>query len=279
MQAKLPDDIKDVVSVALNEDIGSGDLTSSLIDSNAQARACVIAREQAILCGIEWFNEVYRQIDSSIEIRWLADEGNQITANQNICNITGPASKLLTGERTALNFLQLLSGTATRTHEMVELISDLDTRLLDTRKTIPGLRKAQKYAVLCGGGQNHRMGLYDAILIKENHIAAAGDISSAIKKAKEKKVPIEIEVESLDELQQALAEDVNRILLDNFSIDEIRQAVELTNGRTALEASGNINKENIRQIAETGVDYISIGSLTKHLAAIDFSMQFEKCKN
>ena len=275
MQAKLPDDIKEVVSVALQEDIGSGDLTSSLIDSDTQAHARVIAREQAILCGIEWFNEVYRQIGSSIEIKWQFEDGDQIDADQYICNIKGPACKLLTGERTALNFLQMLSGTATSTHEMVTLISDLDCRLLDTRKTIPGLRKAQKYAVLCGGGHNHRMGLYDAILIKENHIAAAGDISTAIKKAKVKNVPIEIEVESLDDLQQALSENADSILLDNFTIDELRQAVDLAKGKVTLEASGNINKENLRQIAETGVDYISTGTLTKHIRAIDFSMRFE----
>lgn len=274
MQAKLPDDIETVVNLALKEDLGSGDLTSSLIDNDSQADASVIVREQAIICGIAWFNEVYKQIDSNININWQVTDGDQVTTNQCVCNINGPASKLLTGERTALNFLQLLSGTATTTHELVELMSGLETRLLDTRKTIPGLRKAQKYAVLCGGGQNHRMGLYDAILIKENHIAAAGNISNAINKAKQQNVPVEVEVENLDELQLALAEDVDRILLDNFSLDELQQAVKITGGKVKLEASGNINKGNLRSIAETGVDYISIGSITKHVRAIDFSMRF-----
>lgn len=270
----LPNDIKEVVANALKEDVGSGDLTAELITSEGQTKASVITREKAILCGIAWFNEVYKQLDSSININWLATDGDQLTTNQNICEITGSARNLLTGERTALNFLQTLSGTATITNELVTLISDLNTQILDTRKTLPGLRKAQKYAVLCGGGLNHRMGLYDAILIKENHISAAGCISEAVRKAKNQNVPLEIEVENLDELEEALAENVDSILLDNFSLEELHQAVAKAKDKAKLEASGNINKENLRSTAETGVDFISIGSLTKHVRAIDFSMRF-----
>jgi nicotinate-nucleotide pyrophosphorylase (carboxylating) len=270
----LPDDIEEVVAYALKEDVGSGDLTAELIANEAQTKASVISREKAILCGIAWFNEVYKQLDNSININWLVADGDQLTANQSICKITGSARNLLTGERTALNFLQTLSSTATMTNELVILISNLNTQILDTRKTLPGLRKAQKYAVLCGGGLNHRMGLYDAILIKENHIFAAGNISEAARKAKNQNVPLEIEVETLDELQQALAINVDSILLDNFSLEDLHKAVAKAKGKAKLEASGNINKENLRSIAETGVDFISIGSLTKHVHAIDFSMRF-----
>ena len=271
----LPDDIKEVVAGALHEDIGDGDLTANLTVNDQTATAHVIVREPATLCGVAWFNEVFLQLDQTIEIKWFVSDGELLKKDQVICEITGSAQKLVTGERTALNFLQTLSGTATFTSELVNIISDLDTQLLDTRKTIPGLRKAQKYAVVCGGGTNHRMGLYDAVLIKENHIAAAGSIHAAVNKAKSSQVPIEIEVENLDELKQALAENVDSILLDNFNTEEIRQAVIITNRKTKLEASGNINKDNLRSIAETGVDYISIGSLTKHLRAIDYSMIFD----
>jgi len=270
----LPNAIEELVASALKEDVGNGDLTANLITGEAQTKANVIAREAAILCGIAWFNEVYKQLDNCININWLVADGDLLKADQNICEITGDARNLLTGERTALNFLQTLSATATITNEFVTLISDLNTQILDTRKTLPGLRKAQKYAVLCCGGMNHRMGLYDAILIKENHISAAGSIHEAVSKAKIQDVPIEIEVETLNELQQALAENVDSILLDNFSLEDLQQAVAKAKGKVKLEASGNINKENLRSIAETGVDFISIGSLTKHVRAIDFSMRF-----
>lgn len=272
----LPNDIEEVVANALKEDVGSGDLTAKLIAGEAQTKASVMTRDKALLCGTAWFNEVYKQLDNSININWLVADGDQLKADQSICEITGAARNLLTGERTALNFLQTLSAAATITNEFVTLISDLNTQILDTRKTLPGLRKAQKYAVLCGGGMNHRMGLYDAILIKENHISAAGSIYEAVSKAKIQDVRIEIEVETLDELQQALAENVDSILLDNFNLEDLQQAVVKAKGKAKLEASGNINKENLRSIAETGVDFISIGSLTKHVRAIDFSMRFSK---
>ena len=272
----LPNDIEEVVANALKEDVGSGDLTAKLIAGEAQTKASVMTRDKALLCGTAWFNEVYKQLDNSININWLVADGDQLKADQSICEITGAVRNLLTGERTALNFLQTLSAAATITNEFVTLISDLNTQILDTRKTLPGLRKAQKYAVLCGGGMNHRMGLYDAILIKENHISAAGSIYEAVSKAKIQDVRIEIEVETLDELQQALAENVDSILLDNFNLEDLQQAVVKAKGKAKLEASGNINKENLRSIAETGVDFISIGSLTKHVRAIDFSMRFSK---
>ncbi len=272
----LPNDIEEVVANALKEDVGSGDLAAKLIAGEAQTKASVMTRDKALLCGTAWFNEVYKQLDNSININWLVADGDQLKADQSICEITGAARNLLTGERTALNFLQTLSAAATITNEFVTLISDLNTQILDTRKTLPGLRKAQKYAVLCGGGMNHRMGLYDAILIKENHISAAGSIYEAVSKAKIQDVRIEIEVETLDELQQALAENVDSILLDNFNLEDLQQAVVKAKGKAKLEASGNINKENLRSIAETGVDFISIGSLTKHVRAIDFSMRFSK---
>lgn len=272
----LPNDIEEVVANALKEDVGSGDLTAKLIAGEAQTKASVMTRDKALLCGTAWFNEVYKQLDNSININWLVADGDLLKADQSICEITGAVRNLLTGERTALNFLQTLSAAATITNEFVTLISDLNTQILDTRKTLPGLRKAQKYAVLCGGGMNHRMGLYDAILIKENHISAAGSIYEAVSKAKIQDVRIEIEVETLDELQQALAENVDSILLDNFNLEDLQQAVVKAKGKAKLEASGNINKENLRSIAETGVDFISIGSLTKHVRAIDFSMRFSK---
>ena len=270
----LPDDITGVVANALREDIGTGDLTAGLVASDASASAQVIAREDAILCGSGWFDEVFRQLDNTIVVQWLAADGDAIKKDQEICRVTGTARAVLTGERTALNFLQALSGTATITHEYVTLLDGLDTKVLDTRKTIPGLRKAQKYAVLCGGGSNHRMGLYDAILIKENHIVAAGGIKEVILATQKYRVPVEIEVENLGQLDEALAAGANHILLDNFDLDGLRQAVRKNQGRAILEASGAVDKTTIRSIAETGVDYVSIGSLTKHVHAIDFSMRF-----
>lgn len=270
----LPDDIAGVVANALNEDIGTGDLTAGLVASDISASAHVIAREDAILCGSRWFDEVFHQLDDTIVVQWLAHDGDAIKKGQEICKVTGAARAVLTGERTALNFLQMLSGTATITHEYVTLLGGLETKVLDTRKTIPGLRKAQKYAVLCGGGSNHRMGLFDAILIKENHIAAAGSIRSVILAAQKHKVPVEIEVENLVQLEEALAAGASHILLDNFNLQDMRQAVRINQGRARLEASGAVDKMTIRSIAETGVDYVSIGSLTKHVHAIDFSMRF-----
>lgn len=270
----LPDDIADVVANALREDIGNGDLTAGLVASDVSASAHVIAREDAILCGSAWFDEVFRQLEENVTVRWLVSDGDAIKKDQEICRVTGTARAILTGERTALNFLQTLSGTATITNEYVTLLDGLDTKVLDTRKTIPGLRKAQKYAVLCGGGTNHRMGLYDAILIKENHIAAAGSIRSVILAARKNKVPVEIEVENPEQLEEALAAGANQILLDNFDLDGLRQAVRINQGRAKLEASGAVDKTTVRSIAETGVDFVSIGSLTKHVRAIDFSMRF-----
>ena len=271
----LPENISEVVTSALQEDIGSGDCTAELIKQETSIKAHLISREDAILCGTAWFSEVFRQLDPSVQIKWFAQDADNIEQNQQLCNLYGSAQAILTGERTAINFLQTLSGTATVTNEYVELIAGCKTKLLDTRKTIPGLRTAQKYAVLCGGGQNHRMGLYDAILIKENHITASGSIAAAVKKAKAKNVPVEVEVETLSELEEALSADCDSVLLDNFSLDNLCEAVRLNNGRIKLEASGGIDKANIRSIAETGVDFISIGSLTKHVRAIDFSMRFE----
>ena len=270
----LPDDIREIVRRALAEDIGAGDLTARLIGRSTSALASVICREEAILCGSAWFDEVYRQLDGAIGIEWRTADGGEIAAGQVICNLHGPARPLLTGERTALNFLQTLSGTATLTREYVRLIKGYKSVLLDTRKTIPGLRSAQKYAVVCGGAQNHRMGLYDAILIKENHIRAAGSIISALSDAKKQNVPVEIEVENLADLEQALAGGANTILLDNFTLDDLYRAVKINGGRAKLEVSGNVNKENLRAIAATGVDFISIGALTKHVRAVDFSMRF-----
>lgn len=269
----LPADIASIVRRALSEDIGSGDLTAELIPADSTGKAVVISREDAILCGCAWFNEVFWQIDASIQINWSFRDGDSIQPDVQICELTGNTRTLLTGERTALNFLQLLSGTATITNRYTVLIEGLKTRLLDTRKTIPGLRSAQKYAVACGGGKNHRMGLYDAVLIKENHIHAAGSIARAVEQAKTLHRFVEIEVEDLAELRQALDAGADTIMLDNFTTDLMRQAVEINNGRSALEASGNITRNTLREIAETGVDYISIGDLTKNVQAIDFSMR------
>lgn len=263
------------VNAALTEDIGSGDITADLIPSDAITTATLITREHATLAGCAWFNEVFNQLDTKTTIEWHAKDGETISPNQKLCQLKGTAHSLLTGERAAINFLQTLSGTATTVASFVSLIDDTHTKILDTRKTIPGLRLAQKYAVTCGGGVNHRIGLYDAILIKENHIVAAGSIAEAISKAKEKNVPVEVEVETLEELKQALVAKPDQILLDNFNIAELNKAVSITAGRAKLEASGNIDKQGIRAIAETGVDYISIGALTKHLCAIDFSMRID----
>ncbi len=274
----LPDDIKDTVRRALAEDIGSGDLTAALIPASTRARASVITRERAVLCGSAWFDEVFRQLDTAISTTWAAKDADSIQANQIVCRLHGPARAILSGERMALNFLQLLSDTATQTRRYVDAVSGTHTKVLDTRKTIPGLRRAQKYAVTCGGGQNHRMGLYDGILIKENHILAAGSIARAVQQAKTSAtegIPIEVEVENLDQLRDALAAGVDRLLVDNFSLQSLKAAVAQTRGRATIEASGGITLENVRTMAETGVDYISVGALTKDVKAIDLSMRFE----
>lgn len=274
----LPDDIKDTVRRALAEDIGSGDLTAALIPASTRARASVITRESAVLCGSAWFDEVFRQLDTAISTTWAAKDADSIRASQIVCRLHGPARAILSGERMALNFLQLLSHTATQTRRYVDAVSGTHTKVLDTRKTIPGLRRAQKYAVTCGGGQNHRMGLYDGILIKENHILAAGSIARAVQQAKTSAtegIPIEVEVENLDQLRDALAVGVDRLLVDNFSLQSLKAAVAQTRGRATIEASGGITLENVRTMAETGVDYISVGALTKDVKAIDLSMRFE----
>ena len=265
------------VARALAEDLGPGDLTAGLIDPERRAEAWLICREEAVLAGRPWFDEVFRQLDETIEIQWRHEDGDALAADERVCHLRGPAAPILSGERTALNFLQTLSGVATITAEHVRRVAGTGARILDTRKTLPGLRQAQKYAVRCGGGHNHRMGLYDAILIKENHIAAEGSIAAALAKARQRhpQVPIEIEVENLDELRQALEAGAQRVLLDNFSIEMLRQAVAINGGRARLEASGGIALDNLRRIAETGVDDISIGALTKHLQAVDFSLRFE----
>ena len=263
------------VRTALAEDLGSGDVTAELIPANSLASATLITREHAVLAGCEWFNEVFKQLDNSVSIKWEKTDSDIIKPDQKICSITGSARSLLTGERTAINFLQTLSGTATTVANYVSIIQDTSAKILDTRKTIPGLRLAQKYAVACGGGVNHRIGLYDAILIKENHILAAGSISAAVKQAKTKNLLVEVEVETLSELEEALTADADQILLDNFDIKQLEKAVTLTQHRAKLEASGNIDAESLHAIAKTGVDYISIGALTKHVKAIDFSMRID----
>lgn len=274
---ELTSDIERAVSVALAEDIGSGDATAALVPEGASARARVVAREDCVLCGSAWFDNVYQQINPRIHIEWQARDGDDIAANKVVCALRGSARALLTGERTALNFLQSLSAVATRTHLYVEAVSGTTAKILDTRKTLPGLRLAQKYAVRTGGGINHRIGLYDGILIKENHIAAAGGIPQVLSRAREiaGRLPVQIEVENIGQLEQALANGAALILLDNFTSAEMAKAVTLTAGRAKLEASGNITLANVREVAQTGVDRISIGSLTKDIKAIDLSMRFD----
>lgn len=270
-------EIERSVRIALEEDIGAGDLTASLIPAHQPATARVISRETAILCGRAWFDTCFNLVDADIHIEWHATEGERLFADQPLCTLHGRARSLLTAERCALNFLQTLSGVATTTRIYVDAIAGTNAAILDTRKTLPGLRLAQKYAVTIGGGQNQRIGLYDGILIKENHIAAAGGIWPALAAARKiGNVPIQIEVESLKELETALDAGARLILLDNFSLDQTRAAVILSAERAQLEASGNITLENVRSVAETGVHRISIGSLTKNVKAIDLSMRFEE---
>lgn len=271
-----PTDLSETVARALAEDIGSGDLTAALIPATAQARATIISREAAVVCGTPWFNEVFAQVDPRVTVDWRVRDGDRVEPGALLCALHGPARGLLTGERAALNFLQTLSGTATRARRYAEAVAGTGVRVLDTRKTLPGLRSAQKYAVRCGGGYNHRMGLYDAVLIKENHIAAAGSIAEAVAAARRlwRGKPVEVEVEDLDELQQALVAEADIVLLDNFNLESLARAVSLTAGRVKLEASGGINLDTIRAVAETGVDFISAGDITKDVRAVDLSMRF-----
>jgi len=264
------------ISAFLKEDIGAGDLTALIISSSQEASATVVTREGMICCGQNWFNAVFDQLDANVKITWHCAEGTWVEAGTILCELQGLARPLLTGERTALNLLQTLSATATQAHFYAQAVLGTGCKVLDTRKTIPGLRDAQKYAVVCGGCHNHRIGLYDGILIKENHIMAAGSIALAVERAKEiGSILLEVEVESMDELAQALEAKPTRIMLDNFSLDALCTAVELVSGRVELEASGNITLDNIRRVAETGVDYISIGALTKNVHAVDLSMRID----
>ena len=275
--ANLPDDVAENVRRAITEDVGAGDLTAGLVSPQARAEARVITREDAVLCGTAWFDEVFRQLDDHVRITWHAKDGDPVRAGQTLCELRGPARALLTGERTALNFLQLLCGTATRAHQYAEAVRGTRAVILDTRKTVPGLRRAQKYAVACGGGRNHRLGLYDAVLIKENHIAAAGSVTAALEAARRAASPgvlVEIEVENPGQLREALAAGADHLLLDNFSVGDLKAAVAETRGRAKLEASGGVDLSGIRAIAETGVDYISVGEMTKSIRAVDLSMRF-----
>jgi nicotinate-nucleotide pyrophosphorylase (carboxylating) len=279
-QASPPDDLPAQVQAALREDIGSGDVTAALVPATQWVRGAVITRESAVLCGRPWVDETFRRLDPAVRLDWRAAEGEPLRAGQEVFAIEGPARPILTGERTALNFLQLLSATATATRRFADAVAGTGCTVLDTRKTLPGLRSAQKYAVRCGGGANHRMGLYDRVLIKENHIAAAGSIAEAVAAARRSapQIAVEVEVESLAEFEAALAAAPEIILLDEFSDADLRQAVARNRARGSpvrLEASGGVTLENVRAIAATGVDYVSVGSLTKHVRAIDLSMRLQ----
>ncbi len=270
--------VEHVVAAALAEDIGSGDVTAGLVLSGTEVTAQVISREPGVLCGQDFVDAVFKALDTSLEVIWHKQDGDILAGNDLLLTVSGNARHILTGERTALNFLQLLSGTATRCKHYAQLVADTPVKLLDTRKTIPGLRLAQKYAVTCGGCYNHRIGLYDAFLIKENHIEACGNIAAAVAEARRQAPgkPIEVEVESLEELSQAISAGADRIMLDNFSEAMMREAVALNGGQAELEASGNITSSNLRAIAATGVNYISIGALTKGVEPLDLSMRLQR---
>lgn len=272
-----PQYVTETVTRALLEDVGTGDLTASLIDSSAPASATIMTRDAGILCGMAFASEAFRQTDPACQLNWQLADGDSLSAGDELCRIQGPARALLTAERTALNFIQLLSGTATTASLYAARVAHTGVKLLDTRKTLPGLRLAQKYAVACGGCHNHRIGLFDAFLIKENHIAAAGSISAAISTARRAATGklIEVEVETTEELHQALDAGADRIMLDNFSLEQLCEAVKAARGRAELEASGNVTDETLVSIAETGVDLISIGALTKHVRALDLSMRLD----
>lgn len=279
----LDAEIERNVAAALAEDIDSGDLTAQLVPADGLARATVISRETATLCGTAWFERCFKRIDPAIKVIWKASDGERVEPDQLLCELEGPARALLTGERSALNFLQLLSGVATKARQYADLVAGTRAQVVDTRKTIPGLRLAQKYAVKCGGGGNHRLGLYDGILIKENHIVAAGGISAALAAAGAiadaaggRCQFVQVEVETLDELREALAAGAKMVLLDNMTLARMREAVAISAGRAILEASGNVSLDTVRGIAETGVDRISIGGLTKDVRALDLSMRFQE---
>lgn len=272
--SSLPTDLALIVNLALQEDIGDGDITSLLIADNLQAKAHILCREEAILCGIAWVEETYRNIDSRLQIQWNFKDGDSLKKDAQVAEIVGNARAILSGERTALNFLQTLSGTATITKQYTERLKGTSVILLDTRKTLPGMRNAQKYAVRVAGGSNHRKGLYDAYLVKENHIQSCGNISNAISTARKinpNKV-LEVEVQNLEQLSEAISAKPDIIMLDNFKLQDIRKAVTINPGNAKLEVSGNINQESLVNVAKTGVDYISVGALTKHCRAIDFSL-------
>jgi len=281
MNARLPFDppsaelIAADVERAFAEDLGKGDATAELLPAEAVAAAALTCRDEAVIAGAPWFDACFRRMDPAVRIEWQARDGERVAPGTVICRLSGHARSLVSAERSALNFLQLLSGTATVTAAYVAAVAGTGTRVLDTRKTIPGLRLAQKYAVRCGGGHNHRIGLYDAILVKENHIIAAGGIANAVVAARRlhPDLLLEVEVENLDELQQALAAGVDRIMLDNFSVPQMREAVQLTAGRVPLEVSGNVDLTTIGEYARTGVDYVSVGALTKHVRAVDLSLR------
>ncbi len=274
-QEQFTQDIRTAVTAALAEDIGDGDITAQLVPATNRAKARIISRENAIICGQAWVDEVFRQLDPSVDVEWLVKDGDRVSENQTLFTLSGPARSLLTGERTALNFLQLLSGTATTCRSYADLVEGTGVKLLDTRKTIPGLRTAQKYAVTCGGCYNHRIGLFDAFLIKENHIAACGGIAEAISAARNiaPGKPVEVEVENLEQFNKALEAKADIVMLDNFSIGDMLRCVAINSENTKLEASGGITNANLREIAATGVDYISLGTLTKDCKAVDLSMR------
>ncbi|TKA89065.1 carboxylating nicotinate-nucleotide diphosphorylase [Guyparkeria sp. SB14A] len=271
-----PDIVALDVARALAEDIGSGDVSAQLIPADETAHARIISREPAILSGVDWADAAFRRVSPAVRIEWAAADGDSLFPEQSLCLLSGPARALLTAERVALNFLQTLSATATVTRRFVEAVEGTGAQILDTRKTLPGLRYAQKKAVTDGGGANHRMGLYDMVMIKENHIRAAGSIEQAVRAAGvvARDLPLEVEVENLEQLDEALGAGVKRVLLDNFALDQLREAVRITAGRAKLESSGNVSLATVRDVAETGVDYISIGALTKHVEAVDLSMRF-----
>ncbi len=282
LKQQLPLEISRAVADTIKEDLGgtldpAADITASLIPANANNEATIITREHGVFCGKAWADEVFKQLGGEVQIEWNVEDGDKVAPNQVLCTLSGPSRALLTGERNAMNFIQTLSGCATAVAEYAEKIEGTGCRLLDTRKTIPGLRSALKYAVACGGGFNHRIGVFDAYLIKENHIIANGGISQTMKTAKELNPgkPVEVETESLEELQEAIEAGADIIMLDNFTTDMMREAVKINAGRAALENSGNVTLETIREYAETGVDYISVGALTKHLKAMDLSMRFK----
>jgi nicotinate-nucleotide pyrophosphorylase (carboxylating) len=278
LTSTLPADLPDQVSRALREDVGSGDVTAQLIAPDAQAHARVLCREPAVVCGAGWFDETFRQLEPGVQVRWQVSDGTAVAADTVLCELNGPARAILTGERTALNFLQLLSATATVTARYVRAVAGTACQILDTRKTIPGLRSAQKYAVRCGGGQNHRLGLYDRVLIKENHIAAAGSIGAAVARARTLSpgLMVEVETENLQEVAGALQAQCDVIMLDDFSLDDMRRAVELNRAShrpAKIEASGGVSFERLAAIAATGVDCVSVGGLTKHVQAVDMSLR------